>query len=138
MDFIETTPDRERAKSLMEMVEVRLDNIKLMREADTIRFASKITEEYYESLIELITSILCLDGYKTRSDITGAHINSINYMRRYRELGSHEIELIDDMRRKRAGVKYYGRHVDHDYLARRERDIMQVIVKLKSIVEKRL
>ena len=86
----------------------------------------------------MITAIMCLDGYKIRSDVTGAHITSINYMRRYKELGSHEIQLIDDMRKKRAGIKYYGRHVSDEYLRRKERDVKAIINKLKSIVESKL
>jgi hypothetical protein len=136
--FIEVMPDRERARSLMGMVEIRLDTIKLLEAKDPDKFASKVTEEYYEALLEIITAIISLDGYKTRSDSPGSHINSINYMRRYEELSGHEIELINDMRKKRAGIKYYGRNVSKDYIDRRESDIKKLFHKLKSIATGKL
>ena len=138
MDIIDTTPDRERAKSLLETVDLRLDSIKLMEDNDARKFASKIIEEYYEVLLELITAVMSLDGYKTRADAVGSHIAAINYMKRYRELGNHEIQLIDDMRKKRISIKYYGRHIDPDFLDRREADIRSVIGKLKAISENKL
>ena len=44
-DVIRTTPDRERAMSLMDMAGIRLDSIKLMENSDSRKFASKIVEE---------------------------------------------------------------------------------------------
>lgn len=137
-DVIKTTPDRERAKSLVEMASVRLDSISVMEQADPKKFTSKVVEEYYETILELITAIMCLDGYKTRSDAAGAHIASISYMRNYRELKGHEMGLLDDLRKKRIGIKYYGRHVDNDYLQRNEKDIKNLIGKLKSIIKQKL
>lgn len=137
-NLLKVIPDKEKARSLLDMVSVRLDSINILEKADIKKFSSKIIEEYYEVLLELITAIMSLDGYRTRSDVTGAHIISINYMRRYKEFGDHEIELMKDMRKKRIGIKYYGRHVSDDYLNRKEKDIKNLITKLKSIAEKKL
>lgn len=73
-DLIRITPDKERSKSLLGMISVRLDSIYLMETKDISKFASKIIEEYYECIIELITAIMSVDGFKTRSDLTGAHL----------------------------------------------------------------
>ena len=62
--IIKATPDRERARSLLETVSIRLDSIGLMKSNNISKFASKIIEEYYEVLLELITAILSMDGYK--------------------------------------------------------------------------
>ncbi|MBI4020373.1 MAG: hypothetical protein HY367_03505 [Candidatus Aenigmarchaeota archaeon] len=82
-DLVETTPDKERAKSLIAMARLRLESVELMKKAGLEKFSSKIIEEYYESVLELVTAIMCIDGRKTRSDATGAHLASIAYMRTY-------------------------------------------------------
>jgi len=138
MDVIETTPDRERAKSLLDMVSVRMETIKLLKDGGSEKFTPMIIEEYYESLLELVTAIMCIDGYKTRSDAAGAHTSSINYIKKYGEMRGYEIELINEMRKKRAGIKYYGRSVSDDYLRRKESQIKRIIRKLESITEKKL
>lgn len=74
MDLVNITPDKERAENLLNTVSVRMDTIKLLRKTDSKKFASKIIEEYYESILELITAIMSVDGWKTRSDITGSHM----------------------------------------------------------------
>ena len=134
---IKATPDMERAKNLLEMVDIRLESIKLMENSDARKFTSKIIEEYYEALLELVTAIMSIDGYKTTGGTMGTHIASINYMRKYEELGEHEINLMDDMRKKRIGIKYYGRHINMDYMVRKEKEIRSVISKLKSIAIKK-
>ena len=136
MEVVKATPDRERANSLMGMANVRMDSIKLMEGSDKNKFASKIVEEYYETMLELVTAIMSLDGYKTRSDAVGSHIASINYMRRYREVTDYEIALMEDMRKKRIGVKYYGRNVDPEYITRKRSEILSLISKLKAIANK--
>jgi hypothetical protein len=136
-DLIRTFPDAERAKSLLEMVDIRMKSIKLM-EKDRELFAPKIIEEYYESILELITAIMSVDGYKTRSDATGAHIISIEYVRRCKELNGNEIELIKELRKKRIGIKYYGHCVGSEYLKNKEDSIKTIISKLKIVLAKKL
>ncbi|MFH0949126.1 MAG: hypothetical protein V1802_01415 [Candidatus Aenigmatarchaeota archaeon] len=137
--LIEITPDKERAKSLLGTVAMRLDAIKLLYKTDSKKFASKIIEEYYESILELITALLSLDGFKTRGDMTGSHIIVIDYLREnYSELKEHEIQLVDDLRKKRIGIKYYGRHVNIDYLISNETSIKDIINKLKLLVDKKI
>ena len=62
----------------------------------------------------------------------------INYIMSCNELRSHEIQMIDSMRRKGISIKYYGRHVDPDFLTRNEKDIRMLISKLRGMAEKRL
>ncbi len=137
-NFIKVTPDREMAKNLLETVDIRLDAIELLTKTDAAKFASKITEEYYEAMLEIVNAILSIDGYRTRTDIAGAHISSISYMRRYPEISERDIHLLDDMRKKRSGVKYYGRHVNYGFIKRNENDLKSLIRKLRLIAEKRL
>ena len=139
MEVIRITPDRERAKSLLETVAVRLDAIKLLQRADSRKFSSKIVEEYYESILELITAIMSIDGFKTRSDAPGSHIAAIEYLREsYKELEESETGLIDDLRKKRVGITYYGRHVREDYIESNKVEIERIIEKLRLLVRKKL
>lgn len=109
-----------------------------MKRSNADKFASKIIEEYHEAVLELVTSIMSLDGFKTDGGSKGTHIASIDYMRRYKQIGEHEIRLMDSLRKKRIGVKYYGRRIDVDFITRREKDIKCVISKLKSIAMSKL
>lgn len=139
MELIRITPDRERARSLLDTVIVRLDAIRLLQKSDSRKFSSKIVEEYYESVLELITAIMSVDGFKTRSDAAGSHIAAIEYLHEnYKELEESEIGLIDDLRKKRAGITYYGRHVKEDYVRQNKSEIEGIIEKLRAIVNKKL
>ena len=139
MELIKITPDRERAKSLLDTVIVRLDAIRLLQKSDSRKFSSKIVEEYYECVLELITAIMSVDGFKTRSDAAGSHIAAIEYLHEnYKELDDGEIALIDDLRKKRAGITYYGRHVKEDYIELNRREIEGIIEKLRLIARKKL
>jgi hypothetical protein len=139
MELIRITPDTERARSLLDTVSVRLDAIRLMQKADSRKFSSKIVEEYYECVLELMTAIMSIDGFKTRSDAAGSHIAAIEYLREnYKELEENEIGMIDDLRKKRVGITYYGRHVREDYMEENRSEIERIIEKLRLIVRKKL
>ena len=139
MDVIRITPDRERARSLLDTVSVRLDAITVLQGNDSRKFSSKIVEEYYEAVLELITAIMSIDGFKTRSDAPGSHISAIEYLHEnYKELEENEIGMIDDLRKKRAGITYYGRHVREDYIEGNKREIERIIEKLRAIAIRKL
>ena len=139
MDIVKVTPDKEKAKSLFDTTSVRLDLIGLAEKHDKEKYSSKIVEEYYEAILEFITALMSLDGYKTRSDITGAHIATIEYLKNsYREFKDNEIQFIDSLRLKRNGIKYHGKHIDPEYVKMYESQIKHIVEKLKSILNKRL
>ncbi len=132
--IIKTAPDREKAKSILKMVETTLEMINTI---DSKRFSSHIIKEYYEVIRELVTVILLLDGYKTYGE--GAHKKLIEYMEKnYREFGGYEISLIDDLRVIRNKIAYNGFFVTDDYLERKKKDILALIDKLRIIIYKKL
>ncbi|MBI2675712.1 MAG: hypothetical protein HYX24_04600 [Candidatus Aenigmarchaeota archaeon] len=137
-DIIKITPDKERARSLMSMAGIRMESIELMRRKDAEKFAPKIVEEYYETLLEIITAIMSKDGFKIRSDALGSHKIAISYLSKYPEISQHEMHLIDNLRQMRNGIKYYGRNIDSGYMSRREMDIKRTISNLKSLANKDL
>ncbi len=137
--LIKISPDIERAKSLFEMVDVRLSTTELLIKTDTKKFTSKIVEEYYEALFELITALMAADGYKTRAELPGTHIETLNYLRKvYPALSENEFQLLDDLRTKRNGIKYYGRKVKLEYLQERMASMKKTIDILKQLVQKKI
>ncbi len=139
MDIVKVVSDRQKAKSLLDTVDVRLDLIKLMQKEDIGKYSSKIVEEYYESLLELMTTVMSIDGYKTREDLAGSHITIIEYIKSaYKEISQKEISLIDDLRKRRIGIKYYGKHVDIGYIQTYESRIKGIIEKITMLVKRKL
>ena len=138
-EFVKISSDKERAKSLLDMVAMRMDTIKLLYKTNPEKFTSKIIEEYYESILELITAIMSIDGFKIRADVIGSHMSTIDYLHKnYREVEEHEIRFIDDLRKKRIGIKYYGRRVKIDYVKDNQIRIKNIIKKLRSIINKKI
>ncbi len=132
--LIKTAPDREKAKSILKMVETTLEMIETI---DSNKFTSHVVKEYYEVLRELISVILLLDGYKTQGE--GAHKKLIEYLEKnYGDFRGYEISLIDDLRVIRNKIAYNGFFVQDDYLERKRKDILILIEKLRVIIYKKL
>jgi len=132
--IIKTAPDREKAKSILKMVETTLEMIDTI---DSSRFSSHVVKEYYEVIRELITVILLLDGYKTQGE--GAHKKLIEYIgNNYAEFKVHDIMLIDDLRIIRNKISYNGFFITDDYLERKKEDILALIDNLRVIICKKL
>ncbi len=132
--LIKITPNKEKAKSILRMVETTLEMVKNI---NLDRFASNITKEYYESVRELMSIILLLDGYKTYGE--GAHKRLIEYIKKnYKEFNDYEIDLIDNLRNTRNKIAYDGFFVQKEYIERKIEDIENIIKKLKDIIKEKL
>ena len=59
--LIKITPDKEKAQSILKMVDTTLEMIKVI---DINKFSSNVTKEYYDAIRELMGVVLLLDGYK--------------------------------------------------------------------------
>lgn len=132
-NLIKITPDKEKAKSILKMVESTLGMIKTI---DKSEFPSNITKEYYEVIRELISVIMLLDGYKTVGE--GAHKRMIEYLEyNYKNFSKSEIFLIDDLRVIRNKIAYDGFFVKKNYVDRKLKEIQKVIKKLKQVINKK-
>lgn len=60
--LVRITPDIEKAKSMLKMVDTTLAMIKTI---DKESFPSNVTKEYYDVIRELMSVIMLLDGFKT-------------------------------------------------------------------------
>jgi hypothetical protein len=134
MNLVRATPDKEKAESILSMVET---TIEMIGGIDKSRFPSNVTKEYYEIIRELISIILLLDGYRTTGE--GAHKRMIEYLEsHYKEFQGNEISLIDDLRIVRNKIAYDGFFVRMDYVQRKIPDIQDIISKLKKIISRKL
>ena len=133
-ELIKVMPNKEKAKSILKMVETTLEMVKNI---DINKFPSNLTKEYYDIIRELLSVILLLDGYKTYGE--GAHKKLIDYLNmNYKEFNRSEIYLIDDLRNTRNKINYDGFFVDKNYIERKIRTIKEIIEKLKIIIKKKL
>ena len=133
-NLIKINPDKEKAKSILKMVETTLNMIKTI---DKTKFPSNVAKEYYEVIRELISVVLLLDGYKTIGE--GAHKAMVEYLEsNYKDFGSSEIFLMDDLRIVRNKIAYDGFFVKESYINRKIKSIQEIILKLKSLVNEKI
>ena len=124
------TSDREKAKSLLKLVELRENDLKTKSE----EFSTLIIECYYEIIKELITALMSIDGYKTLS-----HELLIAYVARfYKEFSSAEIYLMDQLRKTRNDIAYRGILVPPEYFNRNKEKVLLLISKLKQTIISKL
>ena len=86
----------------------------------------------YESIIELCHALLALEGLKTLS-----HECAIEFLRN-RYLGNYEVEFLHRLRKKRHGIKYYGRVLSKETIGKDVERSKEFFLKLKSILEEEL
>lgn len=95
--------------------------------------SSLICEAYYEVCKELITAILFCDGYKTLS-----HKTLLEYLKKnYSGISIDEIELLDDLRKRRNKLVYYGIFQPSFYIKKNKDQIEKIIIKLNQILQKK-
>ena len=133
--LIKITPDKEKAKSMIKMANTRQEMISTI---DSSKYPSLIVEGHYEIIKELMSSILLLDGYKTKGE--GAHKALIEYIGdTYKtKFQQSEIYFLDELRQIRNKINYNGFFVKADYLTRNEKIIIKIIYILKEIINQKI
>jgi len=129
-EIFSISKDVNHARDLFEMAKERL-NIVIAAIPKEVPY--KFLEEYYETTLQLITAIMYSDGFKTLS-----HIKAIEYLNKYQEISSKEIDILDKMRKFRHGTVYYGRKESGNFFINHEEDIKVIINKFIKITERRL
>lgn len=124
-------PDREMAKSILKMIEVRM---KALEQFDKKEFASLIVEDYYEIIKEAITALMSMDGYKTLS-----HEVLLGYLKEFfPQFSESDIVLADQFRQLRNKIAYKGFFVAPDFVERNEAKIKEIVFRLKQILERKI
>ena len=122
--------DFERAKDLLVMAVERKEVI-IKSIPKSVPY--KLLEEYYEIAVQLITSIMYSEGYKTLG-----HIELIDFLRRFSELTEEDIRVLDNLRKFRHGTVYYGKKESGNYLINYEDKINAIINKLLKLAKERI
>ena len=122
----------EQAKALLELAKKRLESIRKRRKDEYPQF---IIESYYETIKELISSLLAIHGYKSYS-----HECLVSFLNEYYPLYLDDFQLhfLDSMRKLRSDIQYRGRDIADDYLERNLSTIENIIKILTDIVNKEL
>jgi len=133
MELVKISVNKEKAKSILKMVEVTLE---MIEEIDS-KFSSNIVKGYYDVIRELISVVLLLDGYKTYGE--GSHRGLIEYLgENCKEIDVGDISLLEDLRVVRNKISYDGFFVEEEYLKMRIGRLKKIILKLKGIIKKKL
>ncbi len=131
MSLIRTTKDKERVKSILEIVELIEKRIS---KEDKSKFSPLILSDYYEIIKELMTAVLLCDGFKTLS-----HKELIEYLElKYKEFNKSEILEIDKLRITRNRIVYEGFKIPQNYLTDYEFVFRLIIKKLKLLIKNKL
>lgn len=122
--------DKIRAKSIFLLAKDRFEFIEFYPKEKVY----KIIEESYESIKELLTSLMYFEGYKTLS-----HIKLLEFANSKFDLFSpSEYKLIENLRKFRNGTMYYGQNISSSFLDNHLSSIEKVILKLIRFVEDKL
>lgn len=131
--IIKITPDKEKAKSIIKLLEQREEFIISI---NMHKFPTIVAENYYEIIKELITAILLINGIKAVGE--NAHKELIEKFSKYKELNPQEIEIIDDLRIKRNKSLYEGKQIELVYLENKKEKLVRIINTLKNLLNKNL
>lgn len=126
---VKITPDKEKAKSLIETAEDRIESsAKELTEKNT----NYVFEDYYSSILEMLHALVLLDGYKVNNHIClGYHLRDV--------LKREDLfRLFDDCRYKRNSLVYYGKRMDFETAKDAIEKCKSLIKETKKIIEENL
>jgi len=125
-------PDKEKAKSILNMA---IDREKFISSVK-LDYPSIIAENYYEIIKELSSALLLLNGLKAIGENSYKEI--LDSLNKYSNLDDFYISVLQDLRIKRNKSLYEGKQIDSSYLESKRKIILEIIDKLKKIVEDKL
>ena len=126
---IEITPDKAKAKSLLEMAKIALERL---NEINKEKYPSNTLIDYYDIIHKLFEAIASTNGIKFKSD--GAHQQLIDYASK-KYFSEKERIFLQDMREYRNRIHYEGFNVNINYINSNSKIIEEIIKKLTKLVE---
>jgi uncharacterized protein (UPF0332 family) len=125
---VKITPNREKAKSLIETAEGRLKVISKEINEKTVNY---IFEDYYASVSEVLHALVILEGYRVDNHIC------LGYYLRDILKKENLYRLFDDCRFKRNSLVYYGRRMDFETAKDATKKAEKLFKELKMILEEK-
>ena len=120
-----TTPDINRAKSLIETAEQRIKLIKEINEKN----CNFVFEGYYTSILELLQAIAFINGFNILNHLfLGFYIRDV--LKR-----PDLFTLFDDLRYKRNSLTYYGSRMDFETAKQAIEKCKKLIRELKEMLK---
>jgi uncharacterized protein (UPF0332 family) len=120
--------DSNLAKALIKSSEKSVKNIKRIK-IDELN-AESVFSEVYDSIRELIDAVLLSEGYKSYS-----HEASILYLKKFSIISEKEILFLDNFRKIRNGIKYYGKEVNTEDVKNSIKFMNDILIKLHKILK---
>lgn len=122
----------EQANSLARLAERRFESIEKRKDNE---YPQLLLEDYYETIKELISALLTLNGYKSYS-----HECLISFMKEFysHTLNESQLHFLDDLRRLRSDILYRGRDIAEDYLRRNSSEIERILELLFEKVDEEI
>jgi len=127
--IIKIKPDKEKAKSMMKLVESRIETIPILKKA---KFPNIVAETYYEIIKEISSIFLLSKGFKSVGE--NFHKDLFDFLYKKKFLAPEEFFLINDLRIRRNKSFYQGREISQNYLDIKENKLNEIIKKLKSFL----
>lgn len=90
--------------------------------------AEYIVADVYDTIRELIEAKLALDGYKSYS-----HEATVLFLKKFKEFNESEIGFLDNLRKIRNGIKYYGKESDAEEAKKALEFLDLMLPKLKKL-----
>ena len=113
-----------------------LEREKSVSDLNLVMFATIATENYYEIIKELATTILLLNGIKATGE--NAHKEILDGLEKYANFNGEEILIVQDLRIKRNKSMYEGKQISPSYLENNKNALLKIIDKLKKIIRERM
>jgi len=117
------TPDIERANSLIETAEERMNIVKEINEKN----CNFVFEDYYTSLLELLQALILKRGYNILNHLClGYYLRDV--------LKKDDLYMVfDDLRYKRNSLTYYGVRMDFETAKQTIEKCKKAINEIKNL-----
>jgi len=127
---IKKSPDKEKAKSLLEMAKITLNRLSKM---DKKAFPSNTVLDYYNILHNLMEALSSIKGIKIKGK--GAHYELIKHIYSEYGLDRSSEEFLQQLRELRNRISYEGFFIDKSFIERNDPRIENIINNLIKLVE---
>ena len=122
--------DNDKAHALLKMAELRIE---FWSQEFNTKYTSLIVDGYYETIKELLTAMLSLEGYKSDN-----HECLIAYLKEHYPELAYEIQMIYQLKTIRNDIDYKGFFVKKEYLQQNKLEFNHIIELLQKKIKEKL
>ncbi|VVB81039.1 Uncharacterised protein [uncultured archaeon] len=128
---IKITPDKAKAKSLLEMAKITLERLK---ETDKNKYPANTLTDYYDVLHKVMEAITSIEGLKFKGE--GAHQELIDHICTAHKQDESIRIFLQELREYRNRIAYEGFTVTDDYIKTNSDKIETIISTLTVLTNK--